>query len=80
MKLRKIVLRFFQISAILLLVLFLVATGIWIYFHPNHKRISGIVYGKRNGKDLTIDVLQPRHPNGFGVVLMVSGEWRSSPG
>ncbi len=51
----------------------------WIYFHPHVERTNGQVYGQRHGKDLTFDVLRPSGPNGFGVLVMVSGGWKSAP-
>ncbi|MCW5558180.1 MAG: alpha/beta hydrolase [Verrucomicrobiae bacterium] len=51
--------------------------GLWWYFHPAHVRSGPIVYGRRQGQDLTLEVVRPRHPNGLGVVLMVSGGWKS---
>ena len=38
-----------------------------------------VVYGMRNGHDLTYDLMQPKNPNGIGIVFMVSGSWRSNP-
>ena len=52
----------------------------WWYFHPEIQRQDAIVYGKRGGKDLTFDIVRPAHPNGKGVLLMVSGGWKSGPG
>jgi acetyl esterase/lipase len=52
----------------------------WIYFHPRINRVPGLVYGQRDGKDLTMDILRPAHPNGIGIVLMVSGGWKSQAG
>ena len=49
----------------------------WIYFHPPHTWTRGIVYGERHGTPLTLDVVRPAHPNGLGVILVVSGGWRS---
>lgn len=28
----------------------------WIYFHPQHEWTRGIVYGERNGTELTIEI------------------------
>ena len=50
----------------------------WWYFHPTVTRTDGIVYGRRNERDLTMDVIRPRHPNGVGVALIVSGGWKSA--
>lgn len=54
-----------------------IAGGLWIYFHPAFRWESGIVYGERRGRTLTLDVVSPEKPNGLGVVLMVSGGWKS---
>lgn len=53
------------------------AAAAWIYFHPQYEWTRGIVYGERNGTELTIDVVKPANPNGLGVMFMVSGGWRS---
>ena len=51
--------------------------GAWWWLHPPIERQEGIVYGRSQGRDLTIDVLRPQRTNGLGVALMVSGSWRS---
>lgn len=66
-----------QAGLIGLALLALLAGGGWWYLHPAVERTDGIVYGQRNGTDLTLDVIRPRHPNGLGVALMVSGGWKS---
>ena len=48
----------------------------WIYFHPQHEWTRGVVYGERNGTELTIDIVKPATPNGVGVVFVVSGGWK----
>lgn len=66
---------------ILLLALFLVVAaavgGLWLYFHPRHEYRSGIVYSQRQGQELTLDIVRPARPNGIGVLLLVSGGWKS---
>lgn len=37
-----------------------------------------VVYGHKMGMALTMDVFEPKHPNGIGVLWMVSGGWSSS--
>lgn len=44
---------------------------------PPLTRTDDIVYGRKFGTALTLDVIQPEKPNGFGVVYMVSGGWKS---
>jgi acetyl esterase/lipase len=53
------------------------AGAVWLYFHPGYERTHGVVYGQRHGRELMLDVVRPARPNGLGVVLLVSGGWRS---
>ena len=69
--------RILKALAALVLMSALIAGGLWWYFHPLHTRSGPIVYGQRNGEDLTLEVVTPSRPNGLGVVLMVSGGWKS---
>lgn len=55
-----------------------VAGGLWWYFSPAHELTRGVKYSSRRGDNLVLDVLQPRRPNGYGVLVMVSGSWKSS--
>jgi len=57
----------------------LAAAAAWIYFHPRSEWTRGIVYGTRHGEPLTLDVVRPVRSNGRGVVVIVSGGWRSDP-
>lgn len=41
-------------------------------------RTEDVIYGRKFGTALTLDVLQPAQPNGYGVVFMVSGGWYSA--
>jgi acetyl esterase/lipase len=77
MKLRKILLYALLAFGSAVLLLGLLALGIWVYFHPSVQRTNGVVYGQRGERVLTFDVVRPAHPNGLGVVLMVSGSWKS---
>jgi acetyl esterase/lipase len=61
------------------LVVVVLAGSVWWYFHPGFERRDGIVYTQRHGHDLTFDLVRPKKPNGLGIVLMVSGGWRSGP-
>ena len=40
--------------------------------------ITDVVYGHKDGLALTLDVYRPAHPNGAGVISIVSGGWQSS--
>ena len=42
------------------------------------KRTEDVVYGRKFGTALTLDVLRPPKPNGVGIAFMVSGGWFSS--
>src|SRR5207245_1974908 len=76
--------RFLRITlavfAVILLVTTICVASAWIYFHPHVERIDGVLYGRRHGQNLTVDIVRPAKPNGIGVLLMVSGGWKSSPG
>jgi acetyl esterase/lipase len=45
---------------------------------PNIKRTEDVIYGRKYGTALTMDVLTPQKSNGIGVVLVVSGGWFSA--
>ena len=77
MSFRKILKIALGLVLLLLLVAGLLVGGAWWYFHPPVQRTDGVVYGIRNGRDLTMDVLLPPEPNGLAVALMVSGGWKS---
>lgn len=55
----------------------LLTGGLWWYFHPEIQRTDGIQYGERQGKALVLDWLHPENPNGHGVLVLVSGSWKS---
>jgi len=44
---------------------------------PPHTKAGDVVYGRKFGVALTLDVFTPEKPNGFGIVYMVSGGWVS---
>ena len=64
------------------LLLFCCAAGIgWWYYHPMVTRNNGIRYGERHNKALYFDIIQPAKPHGAGILVMVSGSWKSkAPG
>lgn len=61
----------------LLLLVVGVAGGLWWYFHPSVQRTNAVVYGQRGDHKLMLDVIHPAEPNGLGVLVMVSGGWKS---
>lgn len=42
------------------------------------RRTEDVIYGRKSGMALTMDVFQPSKPNGCGVIFLVSGGWLSS--
>ncbi|WP_165067698.1 alpha/beta hydrolase [Paludisphaera rhizosphaerae] len=46
---------------------------------PNYTRKEDVVYGRKHGMALTMDVLTPKEkPNGAAIVWMISGGWYSA--
>ena len=45
---------------------------------PEHTVLPTRVYGTRHGEPLVIEPFQPARTNGLGVLLLVSGSWKSS--
>jgi acetyl esterase/lipase len=45
---------------------------------PGFKRTEDVIYGRKSGVALTMDVFTPDNANGYGVVVCVSGGWFSS--
>jgi acetyl esterase/lipase len=42
------------------------------------KRSEDVIYGRKSGTALTLDVFQPDKTNGYGILFMVSGGWFSA--
>lgn len=42
------------------------------------RRIEDVVYGRKSGMALTLDVFQPAEPNGCSLLFLVNGGWLSS--
>ncbi|MEX2578627.1 MAG: prolyl oligopeptidase family serine peptidase [Verrucomicrobiales bacterium] len=61
------------------LVLVLAVGSLLWYFNPPVEREEDLVYARRDGRDLTLDAIRPGNPNGLGVILVLSGRWRSKP-
>ena len=40
-------------------------------------RTEDLVYGRKHGVALTLDVIQPPKTNGYGIIYIISGGWRS---
>lgn len=65
---------------LLLLCALLLGAAVWGYLHPEAEVTRGVVYGQRQGQDLILEVHRPRQPNGVGLLILVSGKWKSHPG
>ena len=42
------------------------------------RRIEDVIYGRKFGMALTLDVFQPARSNGCGLIFLVNGGWFSS--
>lgn len=58
----------------------LTSAAVWAQDTPGYKRTEDLIYGRKHGVALTLDVFQPAKPNGAAVLFMVSGGWFSSKG
>ena len=45
---------------------------------PSFKRTEDVIYGRKYGVALTMDVFKPPKPNGAAIVMVVSGGWFSA--
>jgi acetyl esterase/lipase len=45
---------------------------------PGYRRTEDVIYGRKAGMALTMDVFQPTVPNGYGVIFVVDGGWFSA--
>lgn len=45
----------------------------------NAVTISDVVYGRKFGMALTLDIVRPEKPSGIGILALSSGGWRSWP-
>jgi len=50
----------------------------WAKTNDNFKRTEDVIYGRKFGTALTLDVFQPAKANGLGVIMLVSGGWFSA--
>ncbi|MGA2864410.1 MAG: alpha/beta hydrolase [Verrucomicrobiota bacterium] len=80
MKARRVFRMLLVLVAVVVLVAGAMLGSLWLYLHPRVTRTGGVVYGQRHGRNLTLEVMRPAKPNGLGVVVVVSGGWRSPPG
>lgn len=45
---------------------------------PAYTRTEDVIYGRKHGTALTMDVFKPEVPNGLGAIFVVSGGWFSA--
>lgn len=79
MTIRTVLRRLFIVVATVVVVLIVGGGAVWWWLNPSCVREAGVVYGMRRGQALTMDVVTPSRPNGHGVLLMMSGSWKSKP-
>ena len=58
----------------------ILGSAYWWWFEAPHQLTADVVYGMRDDKPLLLDVFSPPEQNGAGVILMVSGGWKSGSG
>lgn len=56
----------------------LLVSPAWAQPAGQTNRIEDVIYGRKFGTALTLDVIKPLKPNGYGIVWVVSGGWFSS--
>jgi acetyl esterase/lipase len=56
----------------------LTLSGAWAQTNLDFKRTEDVIYGRKFGTALTLDIFQPRKTNGVGIILLVSGGWFSA--
>jgi acetyl esterase/lipase len=63
------------------LIVLLAARTLWAEDIPAYVRTRDVIYGRKAGLALTMDVIAPKEkPNGLGIIFIVSGGWHSHPG
>jgi len=58
----------------------LVALAPWVHAESSatFRREEDVIYGRKDGVALTMDVFKPQEPNGHGIIFIVSGGWFSN--
>ncbi len=56
----------------------LASCSLWAQTNVDFKRTEDVIYGRKFGTALTLDVFEPAKPNGAGIISMVSGGLFSS--
>jgi acetyl esterase/lipase len=60
-------------------VLLLLLASTAAHAQPSFTRTRDVIYGRKYGLALTLDVFAPKKANGLGVISVVSGGWFSRP-
>src|SRR5437868_1047398 len=67
------------LAGLLILSTVLFASGASAADDPSFTRVEDVVYGRKFGTALTLDVIAPKqNANGAGIIYCVSGGWFSS--
>ena len=72
--------RLLKVTLLLVLIAALLVGALAVYLQPACTREEGVVYGRRGSVDLTLDVVTPTAPNGRGILMLMSGSWKSKKG
>jgi acetyl esterase/lipase len=67
-------------QTILVIALFICLPAVRGEDTPSYKRKEDIIYGRKFGTALTLDVITPAETNGHGILWIVSGGWFSDHG
>jgi len=59
-------------------VFFAISAATCVHAEDSFTRTEDVIYGRKFGTALTLDVFQPAKPNGYGILFMVSGGFFSS--
>jgi acetyl esterase/lipase len=62
----------------ILLAVFIAVVSINAFAREKFTRTEDIIYGRKFGTALTMDIFQPEKTNGFGMIFVVSGGWYSA--
>ena len=54
------------------------AVSAWSQTNADFTRTEDVIYGRKFGTALTLDVIQPAKPNGIGIFWMISGAFKSA--
>jgi acetyl esterase/lipase len=65
------------ISISLLILVTCTISNLWPQ-QVNYTHKEDVIYGRKDGMTLTMDVFQPEKPNGIGVLVIISGGWYSA--